>query len=177
MTLTSMTSRRQLTLFVPLGAAATLEAIRRRVDPVQHRLIAAHVTLCRDEDLADRSIAEFCADLAHIHQPTLTLQFGPVETFAGHGVLLPCIAGELAFHRLRVDLLRSEDIEAHRPHITLAHPRNPLTVENVASAYAALTQPLTITFERVSLIEQVDGRPWQVRHERNLQPMLRTSPT
>ena len=168
MTLATRASRRQLTLFVPLGAAAALEAIRRRVDPVQHQLIPAHVTLCRDEELAGRSIADIRADLALIRQPSLTLQFGPVETFAGHGVLLPCIAGELAFHKLRVAVLRSEDVRPHRPHITLAHPRNPRTAANVASAYASLTSLLTITFECVSLIEQVDGRPWQVRHECNL---------
>ena len=168
MTFTTKASRRQLTLFVPPAAAAALEAIRRRVDPVQHRLIPVHVTLCRDEDLLDRPMAELGAELALIHQPRLTLQFGTVESFAGHGVLLPCIAGESAFHRLRVALLRSEDIRPHRPHITLAHPRNPRTTDNVASTYASLTPTLTITFESISLIEQVDGQPWQLRQEVNL---------
>jgi 2'-5' RNA ligase len=161
-------SRRQLALFVPSAAAVALEAIRRRVDPVQHRLIPAHVTLCRDEELADRPIDELCAELAMIRQPPLTLEFGPAETSTGHGVLLPCIAGELAYHELRVALLQSDEIRPYHPHITLAHPRNPHALENVASAYDSLPRLLTIRFERVSLIEQVDGQPWAVMHECNL---------
>ena len=45
-------TRRQLTLFVPHAEAAPIEALRATLDPVQHALIAAHVTLCREDELA-----------------------------------------------------------------------------------------------------------------------------
>ncbi|MBE2186447.1 MAG: hypothetical protein IAE99_06720 [Rhodothermales bacterium] len=41
--------RRQLTLFVPPPRAEPIETVWRLVDPVQHRLIAAHVTLARGD--------------------------------------------------------------------------------------------------------------------------------
>jgi|GEM_PF-3988953 len=43
--------RRHLILFVPAGITASIEALRRFVDPVQHSLIPAHVTLCREDEL------------------------------------------------------------------------------------------------------------------------------
>ena len=51
-------SRRQVTLFVPDPTRSMLEAIRKRLDPVQYRLIRAHVTLCREDELAARSVTE-----------------------------------------------------------------------------------------------------------------------
>ncbi len=157
-----MNSRRQVTLFVPSDEARLLEPIRKRMDPVQHRLIAAHVTLCRDEDLAHLPDAELESRLAHAGQLPLTLQFGRPEAFGGHGVLLPCVAGEESFDRLRVALLGVE-ARPHGAHITLAHPRNPRAAGNVASTWASLAFPLSISFSEVSLIEQRDGQPWEVR--------------
>lgn len=154
-------SRRQVTLFVPSDEALVLEPIRRRMDPVQHRLIAAHVTLCRDEDLAHLPVAELGARLALAGRSPLTLQFGSPETFDGHGVLLPCVAGGEAFDRLRVALLGVE-ARPHRAHITLAHPRNLRAPGNTPSAWASLTFPLSITFTTVCLIEQRGGEPWEV---------------
>jgi hypothetical protein len=46
-----VTIRRQLSLYVPEPIATRLEAVRRVLDPVQHALIPAHVTLCRDDEL------------------------------------------------------------------------------------------------------------------------------
>ena len=160
-----MLGRRQLTLFVPGDVGATLEPIRGRLDPVQHRLIRAHVTLGREDELAHLSDAELGARLACVHRPPLTLRFGPPEAFAGHGILLPCIAGEAEFHRLRMAVLGSESIRTHRAHITLAHPRNPRTTQDVAAVCATLAASLTITFAQICLIEQAEGQPWQVRQE------------
>jgi 2'-5' RNA ligase len=157
--------RRQLTLLVPSVAASELEPLRERLDPVQHRLIPAHVTLCREEELSGATIAELAAQLAIVNQPALTLQFGSAERFAGHGVLLPCIAGESSFSRLRSALLRSEDIQPHRAHITLAHPRNPRSPGNIDLACAQCGAPRTIIFATVSLIEQIGDEPWQVWQE------------
>jgi hypothetical protein len=150
--------RRQLTLFVPNGAAPAIDAVRQRVDPVQFGLIAAHVTLCREDEIEGLDIAELRTRLAHV--PPLTLVFGAPTPFAGHGMLLPCIEGAPAFHELRVIVLGTSGIRAHEAHITLAHPRNPLAPDNVAATYRSLSATIAITFAEVALIEQRDAQPW-----------------
>ncbi len=152
--------RRQLTLFVPATAAGPLEDVRARVDPVQHRLIAAHVTLCREDDLED--LPEVLARLAAPGPGPLTLTFGPAEAFGGHGLLLPCVAGAAAFRQLREGVLGSARVRDQAPHLTLAHPRNPRAPGNSLAAAAALPAPLTLTFPAVSLIEQAPLEPWVV---------------
>ncbi len=143
--------------------AERLESIRARLDPVQSGLIPAHVTLCREDELVAWSADALGARLARASLPPLTMQFGPPESFDGHGVLLPCTDGAAAFHRLRMVVLGAEPVRRPLAHITLAHPRNPRTNENVAATYASLNAPLEITFESVCLIEQVAGQPWEVR--------------
>lgn len=158
-----MTVRRQLTLFVPPPAAQPLEALRRVVDPVQAGLIAAHVTLCREDELASVDDVELARRLAAGTALPLTLTFGPAERFDGHGLLLPCIAGEAAFRELREQVLGTRSIRRQVPHLTLAHPRNPVAPGNsLEHSLAALPAPLAITFGAITLIEQVDRQPWRI---------------
>jgi hypothetical protein len=151
--------RRQLTLFVPPGAAPVIDDVRRRVDPVQFGLIAAHVTLCREDEFGELSVPDLRRRLAHV--PPLTLVFGAPTPFAGHGMLLPCIDGAPAFHALRAAALGTANIRVHEAHITLAHPRNPIAAENVPATYGALPGSTAITFPDVALIEQRDAQPWE----------------
>lgn len=155
--------RRQLTLFVPHDAAAVIEAVRQRVDPVQYGLIGAHVTLCREDEIADLTVPVLRNRLARAARPPLTLIFGPPTPFANHGMLLPCVVGADAFHDLRVAVLDRPAIRPSDAHLTVAHPRNPRAADNVAATYAALPTPMTITFAAVALIEQRDAEPWIVR--------------
>lgn len=158
-----MMVRRQLTLFVPLPAAQPLEAVRRVVDPVQAGLIAAHVTLCREDELASVDDVELARRLAASTALHLTLTFGPAERFDGHGLLLPCIAGEAAFRELREQVLGSHAVRRQVPHLTLAHPRNPIAPGNsLEFALATLPPPLPIIFTAMTLIEQVDRQPWRI---------------
>jgi hypothetical protein len=85
--------RRQLTLFLSGERAAAVEAVRRVVDPVQYRRIPAHVTLCREEELAEFSLAEVEGRLAAGPARRITLDFGRAEHFSGHGIQLRCVAG------------------------------------------------------------------------------------
>ncbi len=155
-----MTRRVQLTLFVPEMEARAIEQVRAQLDPVQQRLIAAHVTLCREDELAEVPLQRLRA--AAVRPEPLTLGFGAPERFTGHGVLLPCVGGSAAFHRLRLLALGSEAIREQAAHITLAHPRNPVAIGNRTDRDIGLPTPMLITFTAISLIEQMDDGPWEV---------------
>lgn len=152
--------RRQLSLYVPAEAARELEAVRRVVDPVQHRLIPAHLTLCREDEL--EGLPPLGPRLAALGLGPLTLRFGAPQAFSGHGLLLPCVGGAPAFRRLREAVLGSSQVRDQAPHLTLAHPRNPRAPGNSLLAAAGLPEVLTLTFPVLSLIEQEGQAPWRV---------------
>ncbi len=158
-----MRIRSQLSLFVPPASGTGLEAIRRLVDPVQSRLIPAHVTLCREDELHGLGLPDLQQRLGHARPAAITLQFGPPERFAEHGILLPCIGGTADFQALRAVVLAGRPVRPHAPHLTLAHPRNPRAPGNDLANTARLRDGLRITFAAVHLIEQVDQAPWVVR--------------
>lgn len=164
-----MATRTQLSLFVPDSAAAPLERVRARVDPLQHRLIPAHVTLCREDELAEVPL-ESLLDRLGRGALALTVQFGAPERVQEHGLLLPCIGGQQAFQQLRVHLLGAATVRDLAPHITLAHPRNPKAAGNALENAAHLAGARSIHFEQVQLIDQTDGGPWQVRRTFVLAP-------
>lgn len=154
--------RVQLSLFVPSSVGAQLEPFRWVLDPVQAKLIPAHVTLCREDEFAGLSLEALQARLDAAEAAVIELRFGPAEVFAGHGVLLPCVAGSQAFQDLRRRVLGSEAVREHAPHLTLAHPRNPRAVGNTAAALAELPADLNIEFSVVSRIEQANGSKWRI---------------
>lgn len=158
-----MPTRLQLSLFVPPPVGADLEAIRRVADPVQHRRIPAHVTLCREDELSGVGSEAVRARVAAVRCGPITLAFGPAERFGGHGILLPCVAGAAAFQALREVVLATGAARSHAPHLTLAHPRNPRAPGNDLGRTTHLGNGLRITFDAVQVIEQVDDAPWVVR--------------
>lgn len=155
--------RRQLTLFLPGAVAAHVESVRRIVDPVQSRLIHAHVTLCRDAEVEPLDVAAIGAHLHAARPGPLTLRFGPPERFQGHGMLLGCTAGQAEFRRLREAFLGAGIERLERPHITLAHPRNPKAPGNALTNASVLEHGIAVTFRTVSLVEQVNGDVWAER--------------
>jgi len=155
--------RTQLSLFVPPPIRADIEAVRRIVDPAQHRLIPAHVTLCREHEITGIGLPDLEARLGQAKQGPITLQFGAPERFGGHGILLPCIGGTVEFQALRAVALATRQPGPHAPHLTLAHPRNPRAPGNALLSAATVRYGLSITFAEVHLIEQVDHAPWVVR--------------
>ena len=166
--------RTQLSLFVPAASGARLEEVRLLMDPVQGRLIAAHVTLCREEDITGVGLDELRAALRRSPAPSVTLRFGPAEVFHEHGVLLPCVGGEEEFQALRRHLLGAAgSARRQSPHLTLAHPRNPKSAHNDLRTAEALSDGLTITFPVVSLIEQEGSGPWKILEE---YPLATTAP-
>jgi 2'-5' RNA ligase len=157
-----MPVRSQLSLYVPQSSAADIEAVRRSVDPVQSRLIPAHVTLCREDELAGLEFGVLEQRLRHGRPSALTLHFGPPERFGGHGMLLPSIGDTTGFDALRALVLGIPSPRQHTPHLTLAHPRNPRAEANSLGSAAPLRDGRSVTFDAVQLIEQVDAAPWVV---------------
>ena len=154
------TTRTQLSLYIPEPIASSLEALRRVVDPVQQGLIPAHVTLCREDELAGLDFEALESRLAGF--PPLSLEFGGPEGFSGHGILLPCIAGEDAFQALREQILGSAAIRRQAAHITLAHPRNPKARGNSLEFAESRIGQLVVRFSHIQWIEQNPGEAWRV---------------
>jgi hypothetical protein len=152
--------RRQLSLYAEGPLRARLEAVRTLVDPVQAALIPAHVTLCRDEEVADLDADAMAQRLRGATR--LRLAFGAAERFSGHGILLPCVSGQDAFHALRQRALGRLDVRRAEAHLTLAHQRNPRAAGNDLAAACALPVPMGLEFEQVQLIEQAAMAPWRV---------------
>ncbi len=159
--------RQQLSMYVPTDAAKEIEEVRKIVDPIQSRLIPAHITLCREDELGDFSTLK--ARLSNIPFKPLTLSFGKPEIFSDYGLLLNCITGEDKFRFLREYLLASKNIRNQTPHVTLAHPRNPKATGNSPVNTARLPEIITITFLTIYLIEQERNEPWQLLERYELQ--------
>jgi hypothetical protein len=154
-----MPTRFQLTLFVPQRTSVGIEDARRILDPLQHSLIAAHVTLCREDEFA--YIPDLLERLRTLPLQDVELTFGPAESFDGHGLMLPCIGGAADNQSLRALVLGSPDARAASAHITLAHPRNPCAPGNHIETAHRLPSPLRVRFDSLSLIEQTDRSPWR----------------
>ncbi len=154
--------RIQLSMYASSGVSEQLEDLRLLLDPVQCRLIPAHVTLCREEELTPTVLHDVRSRLSHANMTQLTLVFGPAQAFGGHGILLPCIGGEAQFQALREHVLGHPPQQHLAPHLTLAHPRNPKAPGNNIAHTALLPREIRIHFNDVRLIEQRESAPWRV---------------
>ena len=146
----------------PSAVVSAIEAVRALVDPVQHRLIPAHVTLCREEDLDEVDTVR--ARLEALRFAPVVLRFGAAVAFSSHGWLLPCLDGEDAFAALRARVIGTERaLRVQVPHLTLAHPRNAKAIGNTPTNATQLPAPLALGFATIALIEQDDATtPWRV---------------
>ena len=154
--------RIQLSLYITGAIREAIERVRRRVDPVQSSLIPAHVTLCRDDELSGVSLDALTTRLAG--RAPLRLAFGDVVAFGGHGMMARCSEGVELYSQLRRSVLGIGAREA-KPHITLAHPRNPRAPGNVLDAID-LEFPLHVVFDLATLIEEeAAGLAWRVIRE------------
>ncbi len=155
-------SRRQLTLFLPHDVSATIEKIRSQYNPVQYRLIRAHVTLCREDEIED--LAQVLSNIRSLDERSVSIRFErPTRFEDGRGVYLPSYDTE-AFDRLRARVLR--DVigapRKHTPHITLMHPRNSTCDDVIFELICNEEFPRCITFPEISLIEQKNAETWDV---------------
>ena len=155
-------TRRQLTLLLPAAQQAIVEPIRQRLDPRQHAIIPAHVTLCRDEELP--SLDVLGQRLAVLGAFAFTMQFGGPQRLADGCVLLRPTLGMEHYQHLRQSILGAS-AKAHGAHITLLHPRNAADAIYNLTEIAPVLAGLTATFRTIAFIEQCGSGPWRVRQE------------
>ncbi|GAA4308398.1 hypothetical protein GCM10023149_02310 [Mucilaginibacter gynuensis] len=156
-------TRRQLTLFITEGKE-TIELIRAKFNPAQHDLIAAHVTLCRENEigLLDKVIQNIRP--VNIHKPLIIKFESPVRFADGKGVLIPAIERNDEFYNLRKVVLKGiyADPYQQHPHITLMHPRNSTCTDEIFEQIIQYELPVQLNFDAISLIEQKDGGKWTI---------------
>lgn len=155
--------RQQLTLFLRPEDAHIIESIREKYNPVQKRLIAAHVTLCREDEIENQEI--ILNNLRQLNTQPITIMFGAVTRFNdGKGLLIPAMGNNAAFDQLRRQILTGTqiNIRKHGPHITLMHPRNSTCTDEIFKQIRKIHLPKSLLFDTISLIEQEDGGVWQV---------------
>ncbi|MCU0717715.1 MAG: 2'-5' RNA ligase family protein, partial [Pirellula sp.] len=113
-----MLKRRQASLF--LVDQFQIEAVRSRYNPIQARLIPAHVTLCREDEVCDWETLR--SKLESLRPFEITLTFG-IPVREGNFVYLPVVDGLDLYQDFRRRVL-SKDARIQMPHLTLIHPRN-----------------------------------------------------
>ncbi|SJZ63188.1 2'-5' RNA ligase family protein [Sediminibacterium ginsengisoli] len=160
-----MQQRIQLTLFAEPEETLLIEKVRKAFNPVQFALIRAHVTLCREDMLLQKDMV--LKHLSHTAHPFITIRFGKPARFAeGRGLFLPATE-DTQFQLLRSHILQdiSCPVIAQEPHITLIHPRNATCTDAIFEEVCRMKLPEQLTFKRVSLIEQINGKEWKPLRE------------
>jgi 2'-5' RNA ligase len=158
-----MPHRLQLTLFVPPPQAVAIEAIRQAVNPVQYALINSHVTLCREDEL--EPLETVLRNLRQLQHLPITIGFGPAKRFSeGKGIMLPAITGAEGFQQLRRMVLQgvTDNPKVQEAHITLLHPRNATCTDALFAQVQNAVLPTQVTFDTISLIEQINGGTWHL---------------
>jgi 2'-5' RNA ligase len=154
-------SRKQLTLFIA-GQNEAIEKIRAEFNPEQYRLISAHVTLCREDEI--EQIEKVIENIKSISRgKPVTMAFNPPERFEnGKGVYIPAKGENPEFYELRKTVLNgvNEFPRKPLPHITLMHPRNSTCTDVIFDQIKKYELPTELIFDTISLIEQNNGGPW-----------------
>jgi 2'-5' RNA ligase len=161
-----MNIRRQLTLFIS-GQTEIIEALREEFNPIQFRLIPAHVTLCREDELEALDTIIKNIKAINLDKP-VKITFGDAERFAdGKGVLIPAKGENKDFIELRKAVLKGlkEIPGKQQPHITLMHPGNSTCTDTIFNHIKKYKLPTELSFDTISLIEQINGGIWNVIQE------------
>jgi 2'-5' RNA ligase len=155
--------RRQLTLFIA-EQNETIERIRVQFNPIQYNLIAAHLTLCREDEI--EPIEKVIENIQSITKAEpLRLEFDAPERFEnGKGVFIPAKKSNAAFSELRKTILKglNNQPREHIPHITLMHPRNSTCTDIIWEHIQKQELPGELLFDKISLIEQHNGGRWTI---------------
>ena len=143
-----------------LPHAAEIEELRMRFNPLQARLIPAHVTLCREDEIADWQQLE--VRIRRLLPIQVTIGFGsPLRD--GNLVMIPAVSGIEQFDQLREELIADGTKQPRKqmPHVTIIHPRNGVCTDEIFEEIKTRMQPFERTFQSINLIEQTNGGPWK----------------
>jgi 2'-5' RNA ligase len=162
------TKRRQLTLFVNKNDSIEIEEVRKKYNLIQFQIIAAHVTLCREDELLN--LKQVIENLEKNDFNKLQMSFEKaIRSSNQKGVLLPAKGFE-SFQNLRKNVLNGS-IKVPKnlnPHITLLHPRNASLTDEIFNEISEYKFPQKINFSKVSLIEQEIDSKWEILREFDL---------
>lgn len=150
-------TRRQASMYLP--DVAEIEELRLRYNPLQARLIPAHVTLCREDEVDDWLVVQ--TRIKRLLPIQMTIGFGRAVRH-GDLVYLPAVSGIEQFDQLRIQLLAPgfKKVRSQSPHVTIIHPRNGRCTDDIYGEIVERLQPFSWTFREISLIEQTNGGPW-----------------
>ena len=141
-----------------------IEKIRAEYNPIQFNRIAAHVTLCREDEM--ESIEKVIENIKSLTTGNpLRIEFDPLERFGnGKGLLIPAKKGSSEFHELRKSILKGliEFPADHHPHITLMHPRNSTCTDQIFNQIVKYKLPTELFFDTISLIEESNDGSWEI---------------
>ncbi len=153
-------------LLVPEPFAAEVDGLRRALGDPSRRRIPPHLTLVppvnvRDQDL-DQALAVLRSAAARTR--TLALSLGPPATFLPvNPVLYLAVGGDLPGLRALRDGVFQAPLERALtlpfvPHVTLADGGDPTRIEAALGALSSYRVELTL--DRVTLLEEGEGRVW-----------------
>ena len=152
--------RRQATLFLDDNQA--VESVRGEFNPLQARLIGAHVTIVREDETDDW---DRLGDLI------VQLKPKPVRIDLSEpkrdGNFVWCAGSGPDFADLRAALLAAPRV--HDPHLTLIHPRNGVCTDEVFADISWRLSSFSHLFREISFIEQSNGGPWRIWRRFRLQ--------
>ncbi|WP_434036179.1 2'-5' RNA ligase family protein [Formosa sp. 4Alg 33] len=156
--------RQQFTLFIE-ESSENIEKIRATYNPEQYHLIPCHITLFREDEID--SIAKLIERISTINlEKPLRIALNGPERFAnGRGVFLPANNKNTEFKALRECILGTHLIHEQHPHVTLMHPRNSACTESIFLEIKKQDLPTELFFNKISLIEQINGGKWKVLDE------------
>ena len=153
--------RRQLSLILPEPERSMFDIVRAEIDPIQHSLISAHITLCREDEIKDWLPIQ--NRLSSLSYKEFSISFDSPICRNDNCILLPHNSSSTQYSELREYLLQDTDIAVRQSmaHITLFHPRNKTGKTIIVPKFHELDFPIKIRFDTVSLIEQICGQAWQ----------------
>ena len=143
-----------------------IERIRAEFNPVQYKLIPAHVTLCREDEI--EPIEKIIENIHSIKlMAPIQIQLNCAQRFAdGKGVMIPAQGENPAFQELRKSVLGvREFLRVHQPHLTLMHPRNSTCTDEIFERIKEAEMPVELSFDKIHLIEQTNGGKWDILKE------------
>ncbi len=113
--------RRQLTLFLPERERQQVDAVRQWLDPHQYQIIAAHVTLCRESEIADWKAIYAVLPSVKID---IAMAFGKPIRLEDGCVMLPVNGSTENYDALRQAIL-GRYCNKQKPQITQQKPKQP----------------------------------------------------